>query len=559
MILSKKSFKTTLVLFICTLFCVILLIQITFTSIYVRKIITDNSEIYFKEIIAQIVTRTEAEFELCNQLASQISKNTAIIYHLGEMSTSDKSPRFSMSQITKEVINLLPKHKQFISDVYIFTPSGLTINCFYSTALEEIDPYSQLLMNQLQHNPRTNETIWDDVYFETQYLSSYTPIIHNNQLIALLRMRFDKNIFSDTFDEMQLDKSNIVLLLDEFQNIVYSNQTSLIGQNKNALSLNNYYEVSTNHSLDKQSGMHVVGFIPHNAVSSEITLLNLFLLVLYASTFSILLFLVITYLKKLSKPISNIVSGMKEVQSGNLDIRLEPTSEDEFKFISTNFNEMLNHIQALMAQIYTFQKNSALVQKEALEAKLHPHFLYNTLDSIYWMLIMQDNANEATMVIKLSNILRYSISHDEELVPLYEDIKQLENYIDLHRIRFHNQLEYSINVDDAIKDIRIPKLLLQPLVENTLKYGFKKIKKNSLIRITATAKKDFIQFIVYDNGVGIPKEKYKNILKTGLGLRITQERIQCIYGESYRLEIESSPQNGTTIIVKIGYEPIFTL
>ena len=372
-------------------------------------------------------------------------------------------------------------------------------------------------------------------------------------------MRFDKNIFSDTFDKIQLDQNNIVLLLDESQNVVYSNQSSLIGKNKNVLSLQDYYEVSINDSLDTQSRMYVVGFIPRNAVAAEITLLNIFLLAIHAITFFILLLLVIIYLKKLSKPIGNIVNGMKEVQSGNLDIRLKPTSEDEFKFISTNFNEMLNRIQTLMAQIYTYQKNSALVQKEALEAKLHPHFLYNTLDSIYWMLIMQDNPNEATMVIKLSNILRYSISHDEELVPLYEDIRQLENYIDLHRIRFHNKLDYFIHIDDTIKNIRIPKLLLQPLIENSLKYGFTKIKKNGLIKITATAETDFIQFTVYDNGVGIPKDKCKDIFKTGLGLRITQERIQCIYGESYNLELCSSDENGTTIIVRIGYEPIFAL
>ena len=130
-----------------------LMLQVAFTSVYMRKIITDKSEIYFKEVIAQIATRTEAEFELYNQLASQISKNTVITYHLDEMATSDKSPRFSMSLITNEVINLLPKQKQFISDVYIFTPSGLTINCFYTTALDEIDTYSQLLINQFQRTP----------------------------------------------------------------------------------------------------------------------------------------------------------------------------------------------------------------------------------------------------------------------------------------------------------------------------------------------------------------------------------------------------------------------
>ena len=555
MFLSKMRFKTKLIFFICILFLVVAIIQFSFTSLYTQKIIVDKSETYFKEVISQVSTRINAETELKNQLVLQISSNSDVIYHIDEMTNSKKSPELTRTQIKSEVLKLLPPDKELISDLYIFTKSGFTINCFYSHSLDEIDPYSQLLMNRFQRELQPS-VVWDDAYLEPDHISCYTPIFRNNKLIAILRLRLKKELLGNVFDNIQLDEDNVILLLDETQNVIYSNKTAYIGNNKKYLDMRNHYEVT---STVSKEGLSVVGFIPHRTVSSEISLLNVVLLILYFSTFLIFIIIATLYMKKISKPINYIVSGMNKIQNGNLDVKLTYSSTDEFGFITETFNEMAVRIKTLIEQIYTYQKASALAQKEALEAKLNPHFLYNTLDSIYWMLIMQDNSKESAMVIKLSNILRYSISHDKELVPIYEDIQQLENYIDLHRIRFHNKLDYYIDIDNAIENISIPKLLLQPLIENSLKYGFKNLKKTGLIKITATAKDDYILFVVYDNGVGIPAEKLKDIFTTGLGLRITHERIQCIYGESYGLEIKSSDENGTAIFVKIGYEPIFTL
>ncbi len=272
---------------------------------------------------------------------------------------------------------------------------------------------------------------------------------------------------------------------------------------------------------------------------------------------SIISFLIST---KITKPIREMTKLVKVVAKGNLDVKYEARTNDELKDLSDGFNYMTSSLKELIDKVYIEEIQLKQAQLENLNAKINPHFLYNTLDTIYWMLVIAEQNEISNLVVALSDMLRYSISKSGDQVAVREELKQIENYLYIQKTRFKDRLEVEYMVEEAANECYIMKLLIQPIVENAIKHGLEFQSQKGLIIIKVFEKEEEIIIRIIDNGKGMSEQEVKNILNTadtsslkkpGIGLNNVNERIKMFYGAKYGLTVESKLGEGTCVNINI--------
>lgn len=208
--------------------------------------------------------------------------------------------------------------------------------------------------------------------------------------------------------------------------------------------------------------------------------------------------------RQLFEPIRALNSAMREVEEGNLSVQLENRRSDEMGQLTGRFNRMTQRLRQNLEDSLRQQRELNEAQIRMMQAQLNPHFLYNTLDTIKWMGKIHQAPEIATISADLADILRSSISA-EELVPLRQELRLVERYVEIQNIRFSGAFTLEVDVDEALRDAPVPKLMLQPLVENAILHGFRD-RDGGTIRISASRAEENLIVTVRDNGRGIPEE-----------------------------------------------------
>ena len=255
-----------------------------------------------------------------------------------------------------------------------------------------------------------------------------------------------------------------------------------------------------------------------------------------------------------TRDIRKIEDALEEVQNGNLDVSLRIGSSREFMTIGNDFNEMLKGLREQIERNNELAQNAAFAQVKQLESQFNPHFLFNTLDNIRFMAKIDPSAADK-MIVSLSGILRYSIRDMREEVKVREDLDNLQFYLNILQIRFNKRFSYNIAVSEDIMDCLIPKLMLQPLLENAIKYGFGDREKLS-VQIRGYQMQDELIFVCEDDGAGIDEEQLwviQSYLKEDenksnhYGLYNIHRRIKLLYKGNYGLDITSKKNEGTCV------------
>ncbi len=262
--------------------------------------------------------------------------------------------------------------------------------------------------------------------------------------------------------------------------------------------------------------------------------------------------------EKYTKDIKKIEDAFEEVQNGNLEAKLDINSSTEFKIIADDFNDMLQGLRDQIQQNKELAEHAAFSQVKQLESQFNPHFLFNTLDNIRFMAKI-DAAAADKMIVSLSGLLRYSIREMKEEVTVKEDLENLQYYLNILQIRFNKRFAYSIDVTDDIMEYLIPKLLIQPLLENAVKYGFNGQEKLS-VTVRGYQMKENLIFVCEDDGAGIEenmlREIQENLKKEDnttvhYGLYNIHRRIRLMYKGDYGLDISSKKNEGTVVRLTI--------
>ena len=264
--------------------------------------------------------------------------------------------------------------------------------------------------------------------------------------------------------------------------------------------------------------------------------------------------------RSITLPIQKLRDSMKKVQEGDFSVSdVVVDSKNEIGSLTKSFDVMTHRIHELMEQNVHEQEEKRKSELKALQSQINPHFLYNTLDSIIWMAEGKKNEEVVLMTASLARLLRQSISNEDEVVPIANEVEYARGYLTIQKMRYKDKMEFQIDVDSSILYIPLIKLVLQPIIENAIYHGLKYKESKGLLIVKGFMKDGNAVLQVIDDGVGMDEEtlahiydKHKvNYHSNGVGVYNVQKRLQLYYGESYGITYESEKGVGTTATITI--------
>lgn len=266
--------------------------------------------------------------------------------------------------------------------------------------------------------------------------------------------------------------------------------------------------------------------------------------------------------RSITEPIVELCSRAEDISGGDLTAR-DPISTDthEIRILSEGMEQMVSRLNAQMADVRQKQEHLRRTELALLQAQINPHFLYNTMDTIIWLIEAERSADAVEMVSNLSSFFRHSLSRGEDVITLREEERHVLSYLQIQHVRYKDILSYTIAIDPALGSAVIPKLTLQPLVENALYHGIKLKRRGGHILIDGRREGDDIILRVTDDGVGISAERLAHLRRSmesdervGFGVSAVNQRLRLFFGPGYGLSLDGEEGVGATVTVRIPYQ-----
>ncbi len=265
----------------------------------------------------------------------------------------------------------------------------------------------------------------------------------------------------------------------------------------------------------------------------------------------------------ITRPIRKLSEVTDQVAKGDLTVRSDIRTGAEVGMLSDSLNTMIDKINELLEQVKKEQIRLRKAEFELLQSQINPHFLYNTLDTIVWLAEAGEQKKVVKMVGSLSEFFRTSLNQGKDIISIKEELQHVRSYLEIQQVRYQDILQYDIQVEEELYKYLIPKITIQPLVENALYHGIKNKRGAGKIIISGRQEEDHFSILIEDNGIGISKERLsqvragvKNKVSTGkdiYGLYNVNERIHLNFGEKYGIIIESTYGEGTVVSVILPY------
>ncbi|WP_158602362.1 cache domain-containing sensor histidine kinase [Cohnella endophytica] len=383
-----------------------------------------------------------------------------------------------------------------------------------------------------------------------------------------------------------LSETTSVLLLSGEGRTVYSDTPSLDGgaldptiirRMDKAPSGSFSAEIAGTRYLLSYSTLEVTGWksvtlTPYSELNkSGNRLLSVYLLLAVAA---LLLTILMAFLlsKKIFRPIQHLKKGIVQVKQGNFDVQLEPTSQDELGQLVFSFNGMVGTIKSLIVENYEEQLARQNAEFKYLQSQINPHFIYNTLQIVSGMAAVHQVPDIGTVSKSLAKMLRYGINMQQSTVPVRDEIDNVICYMDIQKLRFRGYFDYDLDIDEEVYGYTVVKLILQPIVENSITHGLEAKEEGGRVRISGRLENGYLQLEVYDNGIGMTTEDTERLMtsirvsdsessrpaqgKSGgsghsVGLKNINQRIRMIYGPEYGLVIDSKKDEWTRVMIRI--------
>ncbi|MCX7711209.1 MAG: sensor histidine kinase [Clostridia bacterium] len=426
---------------------------------------------------------------------------------------------------------------------YLDTKGKGAENVYFARTIYNRDNFSEIGLMVILVKKEFLETVYQDLI--TSDIQNIAVMSSNNECIV------NRNPLNNN------------LINEELQQKIVDNRGSLIDRENNVL----FSYVSM-----KDPSWRVVTYISLPQLYKEINMLRQWIILLSVISVVILSTLGLYIAVDFINPINRLVKGMKKVQKGEGIVGIEIDRGDELGFLHKTFNEMAKEINHLVNWIYREQITRKEAEIKALQSQINPHFLFNTLESINWMAQLNNVPEISNTVTALSSLMEASIGRDDRLISIEEEFTYIDNYIVILKNRFEDRITLEKNVQQEVLNVKIPRLLIQPLIENAVYHGVERSRDKGIIRLNATLKDGEVFIEVLDNGMGIEKDElemlndklsmdndtyFRSLERTkrkSIGIENVNRRIKLFYGEKYGLKLESQPGEYTKVIVNIPFE-----
>lgn len=347
-------------------------------------------------------------------------------------------------------------------------------------------------------------------------------------------------------------------------NIAPSDLTSIITPNENGFAIVSINEANYFKTQAKSEGTQwtYVNLIPFEQIFSRIEMMKKVVMYMLTGLILLVLLLGVRLAQGVTRPIEGLNEKMKLVGLGNFNISDFDSDQNypmnEVGQMHRNFRMMMEKINELISENYSKQLTIRESEFKALQAQINPHFLYNTLESINWLAKISDQTKISQMVESLGFLLRSSINRKNDLIPVEEEMEIVESYITIQKIRYDERLVFSVDIDESCKEALIPKLSLQPLLENSINYALEQMIEPCHIHVSIIQKDNHISISVADNGPGMDEDFLTKLRSgqftskgMGIGLQNIDERIKTTFGDQFGIRIDSKRYEGTKVTIDI--------
>lgn len=475
--------------------------------------------------------------------------------------------------------NVANSHRE-VAGIFIATKEDL----YVSTGMSRIsrDPFqNERWYREASENPEeiqlisvvTGRNIVTNRSYSIDDVSSLAKAVQDpetGEVLGVILLDIRHDIIQSSINGVTIGEKGFVFVMDQEDNIVYTPVNGIVYrvnpkwvkamEPMSVQIQGGSYQIRS--ELSPYTGWRTVGVFSMDEVMSSV---NTIVYILFTCVIISLVLVVIVSFKfsrTLTNPIFKLKRLMKQAESGDLTVRFNFQHNDEIGELGQSFNHMIARIDQLIQMVYVEQENKRTAEMKSLQEQIKPHFLYNTLDTISWMARDYDAEDIVRLVDALTNMFRIGLSHGKDIITVKEEITHVSNYLYIQKIRYKDKLNYVIHVDESLYAVEVPKLILQPLVENAIYHGVKAKRGGGTITITGVPEGENLVFTVQDDGAGMLQEKVEELNrrmsersvldeKKSFGLFYIRERIQLCYGKGYGVHVESTLGEGTRVTITL--------
>lgn len=415
---------------------------------------------------------------------------------------------------------------------------------------------------------------YNDVYLDNgnNMLNVYMPVYSISNMInemGLLCMIFDNSLFEGPTVGKNAIKANYELIMVDGADEVVSCQNAdligtkfeyadlLKGSNGNFGKKNNLY----NYQKIGKWNYYLVSRVPLMDMYRDNIIVVLLLILISVVVAYFGLIICKRIINKTYQPLDNVIKSMNCAAEGKLDVRINMENVGiDFVKLANGFNYMMDEINTLMEQVRLEQQQMNQIRFNALQSQIQPHFLYNTLDCIHWQASADRNEELSVFVKALAQYYRLCLSNGKDVIFLEQEIEHVKNYLIIQNIRYDNIIRCVIEMEDDCRKVQIPKITLQPLVENSIYHGIKvKDGKRGELKISVCKKEEDVYIVVTDNGTGMTEEQIQKMNNSiseydkdfGYGVRNVNKRIEILFGKEFGLHYEKNNLGGVTVTIHL--------
>jgi len=557
---------------------IVLLVSVVGVVSYVvtSRTVDENTNEYVFQLVQQINYDIEYYLENVENTMNTVMADDEVIRYFQEGSQDVEGLRHSLSRYMvsrEDIINifLVPKEGQIMvnSGDYVVKPDvAIMDEPWYK---DIADGQSTVLSNSHIQN------LIQDRYKWVVSWSGRMSEPDSDDFLGVVLVDLNFNLIDDMLANLSLGEKGYMFILDKDGTIIYHPKHELIysGIKNEAIDLilkskdghvttlednrvKNYIVATSDYT-----GWKVVGAVyedelkPYDVITRQVYFLISGLAIVIAVILSILIS------RHYLHPIKDLSEGMDRFKHGHLDTRVDLAMANEFGDLADDFNDMTVQIKRLITENKEKEQAKRKFELKSLQSQINPHFLYNTLDSIVWMAEAGMNEDVVKMTYSLSKLFRISINRGSEFVTMEQELEHIESYLAIQKLRYGDKLDYAISADQDLLSYRMIKIIVQPIVENAIYHGIKKIPGPGFIDIRVWTEGGNIFISVEDNGVGMDQDTVEQLLdkdghgslsKGGIGVKNVDQRIKLYYGEPYGVTIESAEFEGTTVTLTLPKE-----
>lgn len=467
--------------------------------------------------------------------------------------------------------------QEYIKGIHIVNAEGSFYTSNFGVKENEI---KEIYKTYMGNNNKSKE-YFTSVHYITYYLSYKSPVISyvrpifnldTGKMLGVIIIDIDYELLKEIFTISSIQYDEKVLIVGTQGETIFTYPYNVILDD--VIQLNPILLQTDKNELHKKvfgkdsiivsstidyTNWKIIRVLSSQKVHQNTSALKNIALYLFVAFIFISLLSSFILSSTLTSPIKELNRKFKLIEKGDLTVSIKVKGKDEIGELNHSFNNMVQKLKMLISSLLEEQKKKSDMEFQILQAQINPHFLYNTLDSIKWLAVIQNVDTISDMTTALINLLKYNISKNVITVSLSEELESIVNYIKIQKYRFGDIFNIEYNIEEVTKEIQILRFVLQPIVENAIIHGFECVENQGIITINSRVDGTDLVIEVIDNGVGMDGDTLNIITNSenfrkkfnGIGVQNVQDRIKVYFGEKYGLSFESKLGEGTKVTLTL--------